>query len=213
MTNECNENELGIQFVSFKCTSSKCITSAIRMNYCNKHDLLIEVLIRVSINDAIEHECELASVKEMLKNVEVNKRKVFRNRTKNWENKNNVLLIMHVSMMSQVKNWVRNNYGTMCLFVDKIENEQTKNTWKVNEVEECLIEEISSRKNKIKKQHGIWKNNMCFPEEVRNNELINDEEEGSDDSNEDSSENQGKEEKVVDMIMNMKSKVIKIKRK
>ena len=25
-------------------------------------------------------------------------------------------------MMSQGKNWVRNNYGTMCLFVDKIEN-------------------------------------------------------------------------------------------
>ena len=77
MINECNENELGIKFVSFRWTSAKGITNAIRMNYCNKDDLRFEVLIGKIINDTIEHDCELVSVKETLKNVEVNQRIFF----------------------------------------------------------------------------------------------------------------------------------------
>ena len=77
MTNEHNENELGIKFVSFKWTSAKGTMNAIRIKYHNKDNLRFKVLIGMDINDTIEDEHELASMKEMLKNVEVNQRKVF----------------------------------------------------------------------------------------------------------------------------------------
>ena len=44
------------------------------MNYYNKEDLRFEILIRISINDTIENEHEIVSVKEILKNVGVNQR-------------------------------------------------------------------------------------------------------------------------------------------
>ena len=47
------------------------------MKFHNKDDFRFEVLIGININDTIEHECELESVKETLKNVEVNQIKVF----------------------------------------------------------------------------------------------------------------------------------------
>ena len=77
MINECNENELGIKFVSFKWTSAKGIINAIIMNYYKKEDLQFVVLRGISINDALEHEHELEIVKETLHNAEVNQRKVF----------------------------------------------------------------------------------------------------------------------------------------
>ena len=61
LLNVCNENELGIIFVSFKWTSSKVIINAIRINYCNKQDLRFEVLRGISVKDAVEYERELAS--------------------------------------------------------------------------------------------------------------------------------------------------------
>ena len=63
MTNECDENELEIKFVSFKWTSMKCIMNDIRMNYHNKEDLRFEVLKGISINDVSQYEHDLASVK------------------------------------------------------------------------------------------------------------------------------------------------------
>ena len=62
--------------MSFKWNSAKGIINAIRMNYYAKEDLRFEVLKGISVSDSVEHECDLASVKEMLQNVEVNK-KIF----------------------------------------------------------------------------------------------------------------------------------------
>ena len=83
------------------------------------------------------------------------KKRFCRNRTRNWENKNNVLLVLHRGMIAQEKDWIRNNYCSACLFVDEknvkvalcCTNKKTPE--KVNEVEECLNGEISSRKNKF----------------------------------------------------------------
>ena len=72
MTNEHNENELGIEFVSFKMTSVKGITYAISMNYCNKKDLRFKKLKGISSTDTAQHEYELECAKETLENVEVN---------------------------------------------------------------------------------------------------------------------------------------------
>ena len=51
--------------------------NAIRMNCCSKEDLRSEALKGISIKDIVEHEHELASVKEMLGNAEVNQRNLF----------------------------------------------------------------------------------------------------------------------------------------
>ena len=53
----------------------KGIKNTIRINYCNKDDLRFEFLTGISVNDTIECENELASVKQMLQNAEVNQRK------------------------------------------------------------------------------------------------------------------------------------------
>ena len=74
LINVHNENELGVTCVSFKWNSSKETMNAIRINYCNKEDLRFEVLKGVSVNDVVEHEHELASMKKILGDVEVNQR-------------------------------------------------------------------------------------------------------------------------------------------
>ena len=104
MTNEHNENELGIKCVPFKWTSTKGMTNTIRMSYYDKDNLRFEVLIGININNTIECEYEVANVKETLKNAEVNQRKSFVGIEQGiGENKNNVLLIMHRSMIAQGK--------------------------------------------------------------------------------------------------------------
>ena len=45
------------------------------MNYHNKEDLRFEVLKGISAHYSMEHECKLASVKEILGNIEVNQKK------------------------------------------------------------------------------------------------------------------------------------------
>ena len=55
LLNLCNENELGIKFVSIKCTSSTVIINVIRINYCNKEDLRFEVLKGISVKDIVEY--------------------------------------------------------------------------------------------------------------------------------------------------------------
>ena len=56
MINDHNENELGSKSVSFKWTSAKGITNAIKMNHFNKEDFWFKVLKLFSINDVVEHE-------------------------------------------------------------------------------------------------------------------------------------------------------------
>ena len=75
--NELNENELGIKFVSFKRASAKGMMNSIRMNYCDKENLRFEVLKGISVNNALECECELTIVKEALHDEDVNQRKIF----------------------------------------------------------------------------------------------------------------------------------------
>ena len=72
-----NDKELGIKHVSFKWTTSTGIMNAIGISYCNKDDVRFEVLKGISTDEKIEDECELASSKEMLANVEVNQKKLF----------------------------------------------------------------------------------------------------------------------------------------
>ena len=104
LTNEHDENELGIKFVSFKWTYAKGIMNATRMDYCNKEDLRFEVLKVMSVNDAVEHEHELESAKEMLGNAEVNQIKVFVGiEQEAGKNEQNVLVVMHRDVMAQEK--------------------------------------------------------------------------------------------------------------
>ena len=77
MMNNYNENDFGIKFVTFEWTSATGITNAIRMDYYKKEDLRFEVLKGIRIDDAVEHGTYLSGVKEMLRNVEINNRKVF----------------------------------------------------------------------------------------------------------------------------------------
>ena len=72
LINVFNENELGMKHVSFKCKSSAGTTNALRMNRHIKDDLCFEVLKGINARDKMDHECELASTKEILANVEVN---------------------------------------------------------------------------------------------------------------------------------------------
>ena len=63
LTSVHDNNELDVKIVSFEWTSSTGIMSATKMNHCNKEDLRFEVLKGISIKDAIERECKLASAK------------------------------------------------------------------------------------------------------------------------------------------------------
>ena len=120
LKNEHNENDLGIEFVSFKWTSAKGIVNSTSMNCHNKEELRFEVLKGISINDEVEYESELVSTKETLENAEVNQRKVFVGIEKRTGKiKHNVLSVMCRGMMAQGKEWIRNNYGTTCLFIDE----------------------------------------------------------------------------------------------
>ena len=47
------------------------------MNYYNKEHLRFEVLKGISTHDAMEHECKLSSVKEILANIKVNQKKII----------------------------------------------------------------------------------------------------------------------------------------
>ena len=60
-------------------------------------------------------------------------------------------------------------------------------------------DEISSRKNKAKKNAWNLKNNVCLPIETRKNETTNDEEEDNDENNEDSYDDQSNELNEIEM--------------
>ena len=70
------------------------------------------------------------------------------------KNTNNVLVIMHESMATEGKDWIRNNYGTTFLCVNDVEYENSVVLLeqhmrdKVQDVEECLNETISNQKKK-----------------------------------------------------------------
>ena len=79
-----------------------------RINYCNKEELRFEVLKGISAQDAMEHGCELGSAKETLGNAEVNQRKIFVGIDQGiGKNEENVLVVMHICMISQGKEWTR----------------------------------------------------------------------------------------------------------
>ena len=66
----------------------------------------------------MEHECELASTKEKLGNVEVNQNKKFVGIEEGvGKNDDNVLLIMHKGKMSCEKKQTRQNYCTKCVLI------------------------------------------------------------------------------------------------
>ena len=74
------------------------------MNYHNRDDLRFEVLKGISAHDRMECECELARVKEILANAEVNKKKLFVGIEQDTgKNEDNVLVVMHRGMTSCVK--------------------------------------------------------------------------------------------------------------
>ena len=57
---------------------------------------MFDILKGISVNDTIEYECELGSVKWMLGNVEVNQRKMFVGIEQvTGKNEENVLVVMH----------------------------------------------------------------------------------------------------------------------
>ena len=53
------------------------IMNAIRMNYYKKEDFRHALLKGVKTYDALEHACKEASVKEILKKVEANNKRIF----------------------------------------------------------------------------------------------------------------------------------------
>lgn len=74
----------------------------------------------------MEYEYELASVKEILVNVEVNQKKLFVGIEQGTgENEENVLVIMHRGMMSHGKEWTCQNYGTKCKLSGDREHESS----------------------------------------------------------------------------------------
>ena len=77
LINKCNENDIGIKYVSFKWTSAIGITNAIRINYYNKLDLRFEVLKGMTIDDTVECSNGISSAKETSMNVKINNRKLF----------------------------------------------------------------------------------------------------------------------------------------
>ena len=163
------------------------------------------MLKRISVNDAVEHEYELASTKEILGNTEVNQRKMFIGIEQGTgKNKQNMLALMHVGIMVQMKDWKRNNYGSTCLFVDEIVCESSvvlheqETPGKAKDVEECLNCEISGKKTKVKKNTWNLQNNICFPKETRKNEIKIDEEVDSDENTDDSFDNQSNETDEID---------------
>ena len=112
--------------MSFKCASEKVMMNVIRMSYCNKEDLRFEFLKGISINDALEHECELASMKDALQNVEVNQRKGFLAIEQGTEKmKKNVLAVIHRGIIAQGKHCIASDHGTACLFVNEKEHKSS----------------------------------------------------------------------------------------
>ena len=78
------------------------------MNYYDKEDLIFEVLTGISVKDATEHERELASVKEMLGNGEVNQRNLFVEIEQvTGKNEKSILAAIHRGMIMQGKEWIR----------------------------------------------------------------------------------------------------------
>ena len=162
LINVFHDNEMGIKYVSFKWTSSKGIINAIRMNYYNKDDLHFEVLKGINIHDEMEYEYELASVKEILMNVEVNQKKLFVGVEQGTgKNENNVLVIMHRGMTLYGKEWIRQNYGTKCKLSGNREHESSVMLnredvpQKVKDVEKFLSDELQSRKKKSSRMRGM----------------------------------------------------------
>ena len=72
------DHELGLKHVPFQWTLSNDIINLIRMNYYKKEDFRCKALKAVNTCEKLEHECEEESVKEILKNAEVNNKKNHR---------------------------------------------------------------------------------------------------------------------------------------
>ena len=77
MINKHDENDLGIKHASFKWTSATGVINAIRINCYDKVDLRFEVLKGLKIDDAVECNDDMSSVKEILMKVQKNNRKLF----------------------------------------------------------------------------------------------------------------------------------------
>ena len=77
MINKHNENDLGIKHVSFKWTSANGVINAIRINCYDKADLRFEVLKGLKIDDTVEHNDDISSVKEISMKVHKNNKKLF----------------------------------------------------------------------------------------------------------------------------------------
>ena len=107
-------------------TSAIGITNAIRINHCNKLDLRFEVLKWLKIDDAVECSNDVSSAKEKLMMVKMNNINLFVEIELGiGKNTNNVLVVMRKSMVTEGKDWIRNNYGNAFLCVNDIEHESS----------------------------------------------------------------------------------------
>ena len=100
--------------------------NAIRINCYDKDDLRFEVLKGLKIDDAVEHDNDVSSVKEILMKVQKKNKKLFVGvESVTGNNTNNMLVIMHKSMVPDGKDWIRNNYGATCLSVNDVEQKNS----------------------------------------------------------------------------------------
>ena len=84
--------------------------------------------------------------------MEVNQKKIFAGIEQGIvKNEDRILVVMHRGMMSCVKEWMRQNYGTKCMFVGDKKHEisvmlnREEEPQKVKDVEKFLGNELKSR--------------------------------------------------------------------
>ena len=82
------------------------------MNYCEKGDIRFELLKGVNTYDKLKCENEEVSMKDALKKIGVNNERSFIGAEQGrWINTSNVLVITHKDMMTQCREWMKENYG------------------------------------------------------------------------------------------------------